>query len=313
MAAAVLQPADWGDHHTWHWRGHACHWRVIGPEDGQPILLLHGFGAASGHWRRTAPELAELGWRVFSLDLLGFGDSDQPAQRIDNRLWALQATAFLHDVVQQQTVVVGHSLGGLTALTAGVLEPDMVRAVVAAPLPDPAFVQPLPKRVPPWQRRWRRRLLKLVLNLLPLELLIPVISRTPLLRLALQGAYSSDISGDAELIRLIAQPARRSTAARALRGMSLGMGLRPRGATAPALLEQRQKPMMLIWGRQDRFIPLSIGRGIRDRYAGVELAVIENCGHCPHDEVPDRFLAVLMPWLDRNLGCSRPVGDDQRR
>ena len=80
---------------------------------------------------------------------------------MDNRLWALQVCAFLDQVVQGPAVVIGNSLGGLTALTAAVLAPNRVRAVVAAPLPDPALIQPLPKRRAPWRRRWQRRLLAL--------------------------------------------------------------------------------------------------------------------------------------------------------
>ena len=275
--------------------------------------MLHGFGAASGHWRHTAPQLAQAGWRVFSLDLLGFGASDQPARRLDNRVWALQVNAFLQQVVQQPAVLIGNSLGGLSALTAAVLQPHRVRAVVAAPLPDPALVQPIKARRSPWQRRWQRWLTTLALRLLPLELLVPLIARTPLLRLGLQGAYQQSIRDDRDLLQLIARPARRRTAARALRGMSLGMALRPRGATAPALLQRLQAPLLLVWGRQDRFVPLSIGRAISTAHPSVDLAVIENCGHCPHDEQPERLLELVLPWLDRNLGVCRPAGNDQRR
>ena len=246
MPPAAVQTAEWGVQSTWQWRGWPCHWRVSGPDAGPALLLLHGFGAASGHWRHCAPRLADQGWRVYSLDLLGFGQSAQPARPMDNRLWALQVCAFLDQVVQEPTVVIGNSLGGLTALTAAVLAPNRVRAVVAAPLPDPALIQPLPKRRAPWRRRWQRRLLALVLHVLPLELVVPLIARTGLLKAGLQGAYWHSIQSDQELLQLIARPARRPTAARALRGMSLGMANRPRGATAPALLGQLRMPMLLI-------------------------------------------------------------------
>jgi pimeloyl-ACP methyl ester carboxylesterase len=302
VPSAAIQTAEWGVPSTWCWRGWPCHWRVSGPEAGPALLLLHGFGAASGHWRHFAPRLADHGWRVYSLDLLGFGQSAQPARPMDNRLWAQQVCAFLDQVVQGPAVVIGNSLGGLTALTAAVLRPDRVQAVVAAPLPDPALIQPLPKRRSPWRRRWQRRLLWLVLHLLPLELVVPLIARTGLLKSGLQGAYWSSIQSDQELLQLVARPARRPTAAQALRGMSLGMSKRPRGATAPALLEQLQSPMLLIWGRQDRFVPLAIGESLAATHPQLVLRVLDRCGHCPHDEAPDRFLSVLLPWLDRNLG-----------
>ena len=156
--------------------------------------------------------------------------------------------------------------------------------------PDPALIQPLPKRRAPWRRRWQRHLLGLVLHLLPLELVVPLIARTGLLKAGLQGAYCCSIQSDRELLQLIARPARGSTAAQALRGMSLGMANRPRGATAPSLLEQLQLPMLLIWGRQDRFVPLAIGESVASSHSKLELRVLDSCGHCPHDEAPDLSL-----------------------
>lgn len=223
--------------------------------------------------------------------------------------------AFLTDVVQRPAVLVGNSLGGLSALTAAVFDPRMIRAVVAAPLPDPALIQPIAKRRPPRRRALQRQLLSLVLRLLPLELIVPLISRTPLLKVGLQGAYLRSIADDRELLQLIARPARRPTAARALRAMSIGMAIRPRGATAPALLErlQGQVPTLLLWGRQDRFVPLAIGTQTAHRYPWLNLSVIEDSGHCPHDETPDLFLNELLCWLDLNLDKSSAAGEQQRR
>ena len=313
MVAADDQTADWGAQQVWTWRGHPCHWRVTGPADGPPLLLLHGFGAASGHWRSTAPRLAAAGWRVYALDLLGFGASAQPSRPLNNALWGHQVCAFLRQVVQQPAVLIGNSLGGLTALTAAVLQPRWVDAVVAAPLPDPALINPVPRRMRRWTRRWTRSLVRISLRLLPLELVIPVILRTPLLQTGLQAAYLHSVMQDRELLELIRRPARRPTAARALRGMCIGMALRPAAKTAPVLLRTLSCPLLLIWGRQDRFVPLSIGRSIQRRHPAVTLEVLEGCGHCPHDEIPERFANVLLPWLDRNLGGIRPAGDEQRR
>jgi len=286
--------------------------------------LLHGFGASSDHWRHNAVPLAEAGYRVYGLDLIGFGRSEQPGHQrrrpLDNRLWARQLSAFLEQVVEAPlrgpAVLVGNSLGGLTALTAAVLRPDLVAAVAAAPLPDPALMQPLPLRRPRFWRRLRRPLVVLAVRLLPLELLVPLISRTALLRVGLQGAYHRSIRHDQELQHLIAQPARRATAARSLRAMSIGMALRPRGATAPALLERLSQlesppPLLLLWGRQDRFVPLMIGEQIQRRHAWVELLVLDETGHCPHDETPDRFHGTVLAWLDRNLGCNDPLGTER--
>ena len=285
------------------------------------MVLLHGFGASSSHWRHNAGPLVRAGYRVYGLDLIGFGRSEQPGLhskfRLDNRLWARQLAAFLEQIVQKPAVLVGNSLGGLSALTTAVFHPDLVAAVVAAPLPDPALMQPVPRRQSRLLRRLRPPIVELLCRLLPLELLVPFISRTALLRIGLQGAYSRSIGNDKELLQLIAKPARRRTAARSLRAMSVGMALRPRGATAPALLERlsqenRGIPLLLLWGRQDRFVPLFIGEKLQQQHPWLMLKVLEGSGHCPHDETPELFHQELLRWLDLNLGRTSALETQQR-
>ena len=62
--------SDWG-HQSWFqfesWR---CHWRCTGEAEGPALVLLHGFGASSGHWRGNAEVLAAAGYRVYAMDLL---------------------------------------------------------------------------------------------------------------------------------------------------------------------------------------------------------------------------------------------------
>ncbi|MEI8251592.1 MAG: alpha/beta fold hydrolase [Synechococcus sp. ELA057] len=308
-APVLRSGSDWGEHGTWHWLGHGCHWRVLGDRHHPPLVLLHGFGAASGHWRRNADVLAAAGWCVYGLDLIGFGASSQPGLRrhrpLDNRLWARQLQAFLEQVVQGPAVLVGHSLGGLVALTCSVFFPEWVKAVIAAPLPDPALITSpqsprggAPRRRP-WQRRLRRWTVQLLCRLLPLELLVPLIAHSPLLALGLQSAYHRPVLDDRELQRLIARPARRATAPRALRAMSVAMALRPHGATAPALLQRLRRPMLLIWGRQDMLVPLAVAEQCRMVREDLPLAVLDQAGHCPHDEVPEPFHALLLDWLER--------------
>ena len=295
----------------------SCHWRVLGEPSTPPIVLIHGFGASSSHWRHNAAALAAAGYQVFSLDLIGFGRSDQPGLNrhfsLDNRLWSRQLATFLEEVVQQPAVLVGNSLGGLTALTTAALRPELVKAAVAAPLPDPTLLRPLPKQQSRWLERLRAITVTAICRLLPLELIVPLIARTPLLRAGLQGAYQRSIQSDRELLTLISQPALRMTAARSLRAMSVGMALRPRNATAPVLLQRLKTmrnapPVLLIWGRQDRFVPLMIGELIQSQHPWVELRVIENAGHCPHDETPESFHLELLHWLDRNLGGTSAPG-----
>ena len=65
---------------TWTWKGQTIHWRLAGHHLQQAefnVLLIHGFGANTNHWRFNQPVLAEL-VPTYAIDLLGFGGSDQP-------------------------------------------------------------------------------------------------------------------------------------------------------------------------------------------------------------------------------------------
>jgi pimeloyl-ACP methyl ester carboxylesterase len=279
---------------------------VLGDPGHPPLVLVHGFAAGSGHWRRNAETLAAAGWRVFAVDLVGFGASSQPALRLDNRLWARQLRAFLMEVVQAPAVLVGHSLGGLVALSCAVFFPGWVRAVVAAPLPDPALLM-APRRWPPRRRPWRRRLkralVELLCRLLPLELIVPLLAHSPLLALGIQSAYASVVLDDRELERLIARPARRPGAVRSLRAMSIAMALRPAAATAPALLRRLRRPLLLIWGGRDQLVPLRVAEQVRRLRGELPLEVLAGCGHCPHDEDPQAFNAAVLRWLGQLPGA----------
>ncbi len=291
--------SDWG-HQSWFqfesWR---CHWRCTGAADRPALVLLHGFGASSGHWRDNAEAIAAAGYRVYAMDLLGFGQSDQPGGRLDNRLWSRQLQCFLEQIVGKPAVVAGNSLGSLVGLTTAVFRPELVIAVAAAPLPDPTLLSPLPLRRSPWSRRWQRWLVLLVSRCLPLGLLIAVLRQHPLLRMGLASAYASGERIDNELVQLIRWPASRSTAGRALGAMVRGMALRPARATAPQLLLRLNRPLLLLWGRRDRLVPPVIAeRVVQQAPAGLaELHWLEGLGHCPHDEAPETFNTALIGWL----------------
>tara|TARA_Y100001968_G_scaffold329921_1_gene380405 strand:- start:1489 stop:2469 length:981 start_codon:yes stop_codon:yes gene_type:complete len=306
--------ADWGIHHQWDWNGYKCHWRFIGDINHQAIVLIHGFGASSAHWRNNAKDFANEGFCVYGLDLVGFGKSEQPEKNktkyLDNHCWSNQLESFLEEIVlinkSNKAILIGNSLGGLVALTTITFRPDLVKGIIAAPLPDPAFLQ----KTIPYKRKYRKRInqffLKIFFQLLPLEIIVPLISRTKLIDFALQFAYSRSISLDNELKKIIKDPAKKRTAAQALRAMCIGMALRPKSITAPDLLNKLsakfiKPPILLIWGQEDKLIPLFLGKKVLRQHPWIKLLVVDKCGHCPHDESPKFFNDSVLNWLKMNF------------
>jgi pimeloyl-ACP methyl ester carboxylesterase len=87
-----------------------------GPAGGQPILFLHGGGQTRQSWRRAMTEAADRGYRAISLDLRGHGESGwSPDGDYDFRLFARDVGAVV-DQVGGRPVLVGASLGGISAL-----------------------------------------------------------------------------------------------------------------------------------------------------------------------------------------------------
>ena len=150
--------SSWGDSKVWSWKGFKCHWRLLGEKNRRPLLFIHGFGASSSHWRKNAQAFVNAGFRVYSIDLIGFGDSDQPGtnqiRKLDNRFWSNQIEDFLEQVVKTKkfgkAVIIGNSLGSLVALTTSVSRPELIAALIAAPLPDPAFMLRSRSSSPEW-------------------------------------------------------------------------------------------------------------------------------------------------------------------
>jgi pimeloyl-ACP methyl ester carboxylesterase len=76
------------------------------------------------------------------------------------------------------------------------------------------------------------------------------------------------------------------------------MALRPHGATAPALLARLRRPLLLIWGRCDRLVPLAVAHQVHRVRDDLPLAVLEQAGHCVHDEAASAFNDLLLSWLE---------------
>jgi pimeloyl-ACP methyl ester carboxylesterase len=65
----------------------------------------------------------------------------------------------------------------------------------------------------------------------------------------------------------------------------------------PSLLARLNTPTRIVWGRQDRLVPLECGQLYQKAIPGAELVVVENCGHLPEVEKPDEFVKTALDFL----------------
>ena len=313
----LMGSPHWGESKYWSYKDLRVHFRVTGEESNPPIVLIHGFGASSDHWRNNAEIFASEGFRVFGIDLIGFGKSEQHLQskikHLENQFWANQLASFLDEIVDIQkngkVILIGNSLGALTAITTLSNRPELIKTIIAAPLPEPVFVNPIKFSFPNWLLKVKSFLIKIVFHLFPLKTLVNLISRTKLITFALQSAYFRSISNDTPLKRIVTVPAQRVNASKALRAMCIGMSNRPNSAKGPSIIEKIQNlsnrpPILLIWGKQDKLIPIFLAKKLIKLHPWLKLTVVNEAGHCPHDELPKDFNQIVMKWL-KNLKTSK--------
>ncbi|NYI04832.1 alpha/beta fold hydrolase [Allostreptomyces psammosilenae] len=121
-------------------------YRVVGPEQAPPVVLLHAMGESSLDWIRVARALADRR-RVHAVDLRGHGDSDRPG-RYSFELMREDVVGLLAALGLRRPMLVGHSLGGLVAALVAQHSPGAVGSLVMEEPPPPLPASP-PRQVPP--------------------------------------------------------------------------------------------------------------------------------------------------------------------
>ncbi|CAA0833232.1 alpha/beta-Hydrolases superfamily protein [Striga hermonthica] len=121
----------------WKWRGYSIRYQYSG-SSGPALVLVHGFGANSDHWRKNLPVLAQS-HRVYAIDLLGYGYSDKPnPQKLQVKsfytfeTWGSQLNDFCVEIVKDQAffdlLMVRNA--GIVGLQAAVMDPTLCKGII---------------------------------------------------------------------------------------------------------------------------------------------------------------------------------------
>ena len=294
-----------------------------GPEDGVPFLLIHGFGASSFHWRRNVNPLAAAGYRVYAIDLIGFGLSSKPVMEYDSRVWREQCACFLREVAgcssDRRAIVAGNSIGGYCALSVAAEYPDLVCGIASlngagrfSPGPEEAAALARAE-----QRRRERSELRVALDAALEGLLSSVqravaylglfVTKQPLrIKQVLQQVYPvNPEAADDELVASIVYPAEDAPGLappNAIPEVFFRIVSRNgRGGAFPVdeLIRQLQVPLLLLWGERDPWVVSAMGDKAQAcaEACGVDVRRISvNAGHCPQDEDPEAVNQGLLEF-----------------
>lgn len=266
--------------------GTVIHVRDEGPRAGLPVVLVHGSNASLHTWEPWRKALNARGYRVISLDLPAHGLSG-PTPQGD-----YTSTAYVGIVEQlvdrlglTRFVLGGNSMGGGVAWRYAVKHPERLAGLI---LVD-ASGQPMPRASsPPLGFRLAR---------MPIarDILTRITPRALMERSFKQSVSNQAIATPAMVDRyweLLRYPGNRAATLRRFSQYSGDDG-------AAAKLAGLNVPTLILWGAEDRLIPVSVAGWFSRQIPGARVTVLDGVGHIPMEEAPERSLVPVLELLAR--------------
>ncbi|MEB3309738.1 MAG: alpha/beta fold hydrolase [Snowella sp.] len=274
----------------WQWQGHNIYYVKAGDrrEDRPPLLLVHGFGASTDHWRKNIAELQQ-DFEVWAIDLLGFGRSAKPALAYGGELWRNQLQTFICEVIQQPTVLAGNSLGGYCSLSVASYHPDLVKGVVLLNSAGPFSDTVASNKTNPVQIFLRNLLLQPWAS----YLLFQYVRNRKNIRKTLEKVYLDKSAITDQLVEEIYRPSCDAGAPQVFASVFKT----PQGDTVDSLLASMQCPLLMLWGEGDPWMKArDRGAKFKQYYQNITEYYL-NAGHCPHDEIPEQINQLIRGWM----------------
>ncbi|MEL7034508.1 MAG: alpha/beta fold hydrolase [Cyanobacteria bacterium J06592_8] len=277
---------------TWQWRGYSIQYTVQG--NGQPLVLVHGFGASIGHWRQNIPVLAEGGYQVFALDLLGFGGSAKPNIDYSLELWAELLYDFWTEQIAKPTVFIGNSIGALLSLMMVAEYPETSAGAVLLNCAGGLNHRPEELNLP--LRVIMGTFTKMVSSPVVGSFVFNQVRQKHRIRNTLRQVYGNKEAITDELVELLYAPSNDQGAQKVFASILTA----PAGPQPTQLLPKIKQPLLVIWGEDDPWTPIKgakIYQDLAETGQSVQFVSVPKTGHCPHDERPEIVNPQILDWL----------------
>jgi len=254
--------------------------------EGRPLLCIHGIGASLYSWRNFIGPLGKDN-QLILIDLKGCGKSPKPN---DTKYSTLDHAELIHQFILEHDLknltLVGNSLGGALSLLVTIIlmetgELARLRSII---LIDAGAYK---EYIPFYLRLLSVPILNLPAYLLPSRFLAKKVLRV---------AYYDPNKITEEQIAAYAAPLSEPGARHAFLETAQQL-VPPNFDELVAKYKDIKVPTLIIWGRQDKIIPLKVGELLDRDIPNSTLKVIDECGHAPQEEKPDETIAVLLSFL----------------
>ncbi|CBI16524.3 hypothetical protein VitviT2T_007737 [Vitis vinifera] len=290
---------------TWNWRGYSIRYQCAG-NSGPALVLVHGFGANSDHWRKNVPVLAKS-HRVYSIDLIGYGYSDKPNPRnfgadyfYTFETWATQLNDFCTDVVKDEAFFICNSIGGLVGLQAAVMEPQICKGIMLLNI----SLRMLHIKKQPWYGKpVIRSFQNLLRNTAMGRFFYRSVATPESVKSILCQCYHDTSQVTEELVQKILLPGLEPGAVDVFLEFICYSG----GPLPEELLPQVKCPVLIAWGDKDPWEPIELGRAYGKFDSVEDFIVLPDVGHCPQDEAPNLVNPLVESFVARHASPKASV------
>lgn len=263
-----------------------CRYAEFGDDANSPLVFIHGYGAMWQHWNRNIP-IFEKDYKVYALDLLGFGESEKPNTQYGLDLWAKEIWAFMRFKKLEKVRLVGHSMGGAASLWFANEHPECLQALI---LVDSSGI--FPDEVSTFERALYRAVGSPLIG----EAMFMLFANEFGARQSLMPTYLDSSQVTSELVMQFAKPLRSAGAIHAY--------LAPSRNPERFLFEQFPRPCryggnaLLVWGAEDlAFPPDKVVPKFQEILPQAAVAILPQTRHCPQHEVADAFNQTVQRFL----------------
>ncbi len=257
------------------------HYELSGPENGQTVIMVHGFTTPYFVWDYNVRELLNAGFRVLRYDHYGRGFSDRPDVRYDRALY----DELLTELVQKLSIktpvhLVGLSMGGAICVIFADRHPEMVATVslispAGFPINEPFVIKLAQAPV------------------IGDYIMAALGDRFVLLGIKKAFVYPDKLPEYEDKFKIqMKYKGFNQSLLSTMRYMNMDQL-----GDAYERLGKQNKPVLLIWGDKDQILPFSNSENIKAAISHVEFHAIENAGHNVNYENPEIVNPILVTFL----------------
>ncbi|MCF6138512.1 alpha/beta fold hydrolase [Pseudalkalibacillus berkeleyi] len=244
------------------------------------IIMIHGFLSSCFSFRKLIPELKKQ-FHIYAIDLPGFGRSEKSRTFFYSlKNYGQLVVDFIDHLQLKNPYIIGHSMGGQVAMHASRIAPEKIKKLILIgcsgylkrPSPFVVRCSYLPFFVYVIKHWVSRKGVK--------DNLMTVVHNPALINEELINGYAQPFS-DAETFHALIRVLRHRE-----------------GDMSPEELKEVKVPVLLLWGRYDRIIPLPVGQRLVNDLPDAKLKVYDNAGHLLPEEIPMEISEEICSFLN---------------